>query len=251
MRFPEPKAEIPLKVSSKFFTSQFSLKILLLTTSLVAIGLVPLALTLDAWRKQERAIQLLENRGVLIGYANQWNKPGQYVSASHNPLGSPTGKPPGSITPATRTPGTRQIPGAGNRADGGANTTLLQPVDFVCAVEYNAGVAGLSPILLLPTVNTIAYVNSRVTPEIVELFCRMPQLKTLNLSDTDLDDEALMRFGRIESLEYISIMGTKVTPDAVLEFKRLRPDCTISSDLDTRFLLCLQRLLELRAAKSR
>lgn len=210
-----------LNLPTRFPIRTYSIRTMAVLMSLVAVALLPLAWHLRQQRQQQQAIEGLREAGGVIGFRHQWD------DARSVPLFD------------AQAPGQRWL-------QRWLGPQFMAKADFVSFVDYRGPAQALRPLTRMPHARSVAFVNGNVQPELIETLCAMPQLEVLNLSDTTLTDDGLKRLASLPKLSYISVMGTSVSKEAVLEFQQRRPNCGISSGLDTQFLKSLNRLMSLR-----
>jgi hypothetical protein len=198
---------------------------------LVALFLLPTMVSMRESRIESRAIEKLREAGVTV-----WlNDFGQSSSAAYRPNG------------VWRQPESRSL----NWYDRfSIFNQSVRRADMVSIVEFEGEVAELEPLTKLRYVESLSYVNASVESDLVDILLRLPSLRHLNLSDTDVGDEDLEQLQTKNSLTYINIMGSKVTPEGVREFQALRPDCKLSVRVDIGFMTWLKQLQDRQASES-
>lgn len=198
-------------------TLQFSIRSALIVLAVVALALIPVLSRQSEVQQQRRAVQLLRAADATVGFSHQWN------SAEKRAVD----------VPVTQFRVLEWLLGR----------EFFLTADFVSIVEFTGDVNRLEPLVELPHAETVALFNSQISPELIDILDRMPRLKSLNLSDSDLNNEGLVSLAGLRHLEYVNAMGTSVTADGILEFKAKRPDCGISVSVDVPFLEHYQRLV--------
>ncbi len=118
---------------------------------------------------------------------------------------------------------------------------LFPKIELVSIVEFRGEPVELQSLREL-SVPHLAFVHAGVTSELVDILVEIPDLRMLNLSDTNVSDDALDRFEKLPDLEYLNVMGSGVTPKGVRDFIEHRPDCKLSVVSDTEFMKWLNRL---------
>jgi hypothetical protein len=89
---------------------------------------------------------------------------------------------------------------------------------------------GIAYIAKLPRLRFITMSKSQVTDKSCELFADSDSLETIGLDETDVTDAGLLMLARIHSLKYVSVREAKVTAEGVKDFRAKRPDVKVLSN---------------------
>lgn len=185
---------------------RFSLRTLLVATSIAALGAYWLHRRMKAAVEQAEAIQQLQSVGINIHYRHEWD----FVKNRFS--GSP---PPGGKF-------LRSILG---------DHFFLTP-DLVLKDQYLGDITRLAPLAKLCTVTTVAIYNSPFGDEVVEYLLPLTSLEELNLYGTNLTDAGLLRLVALPQLQNLVVTHTKVTAEGVTQFSKKRPQCKIHTKDD-------------------
>jgi internalin A len=91
--------------------------------------------------------------------------------------------------------------------------------------------AGLKTLAALPQLERLSLWNVKgIDDAAVAQLAMLPNLATLDLSDTAVTDEALARLAKLPNLRHLYVNDTKVTLDGVAAFRKQRPATIVSAE---------------------